>query len=189
MKEEATEAVTTMTAMVTATINAAVARAFFKSFSTEMSLTDPPQAKAPLACLCEKGPRRERLPQAFTAKDCSRPTLALLSSIFLLAVSSGCSPDAEKAGRASPLAGTHIFTCGNGKKVSVEFVGDGLTINLATLPDGKADRLISPAAGVTYFGDYVNLAVSGDAIVTLRADVPSQVCRRDNRKRVGQPPP
>ena len=181
----------TMTAMVTATISAAVARAFFKSFSTEMSLTDPPQAKAPLACLCEKGPRRECLPQALTAKDCSRSALALLSSIFLLVVSSGCSPDtaAEKAGRASHLVGTHIFTCEDGKKVSVEFVGDGLTINLATLPDGEAERLTSPAAGVTYFGDYVNLAVSGDAIAILRADVPSQVCRRDNRKRVGQPPP
>lgn len=87
------------------------------------------------------------------------------------------------------MVGTHIFTCEDGKKVSVEFVGDGLTINLATLPDGEAERLTSPAAGVTYFGDYVNLAVSGDAIAILRAGVPSQVCRRDNRKRVGQPPP
>ncbi|WP_324741016.1 hypothetical protein U8326_14270 [Tsuneonella sp. CC-YZS046] len=172
-----------------------------------MTLIDPPQGNAPFACLCEKGPRRERLSKAFTATDCSRPylcetpysrphnrgcpTRVFLSGIFLLAVSSGCSPEteAEKTSRASRLVGTHIFTCEGGRKVSVEFVGDGLTINLATLPDGKAERLTAPAAGVTYFGDYANLAISDNAIVILRAEAPSQICRRDSSERVGQPPP
>jgi len=120
-----------------------------------------------------------------------RPKLVFLSGILLLAVSSGCSSgtDAEKTSRTSRLVGEHIFTCEAGRKVSVEFVGDGLTINLATMPDGKAERLTAPAAGVTYFGDYVNLAISGDAITIMRADVSPQVCRRDNGQRVGQPPP
>jgi hypothetical protein len=120
-----------------------------------------------------------------------RTVRAFLASTFLLISSSACSTetDNEETSGTSRLAGKHIFTCEGGTKVSVDFIGDGLTINLATLPDGHAERLTAPAAGVTYFGEDVNLAISDDAIVILRAEAPPQICRRDSSERVGQPPP
>ena len=194
-------------ATVMATISAAVGRAFLKSFLTDMTPIDPPQANAPHVSLCEKGPRRERQVQAFTATDrgrpylgeipwsraCSRwrPALMLFAGLVLLAAGSGCSAetDADNAGRTSRLTGKHILMCEGGRQVSVAFVGDGLTIDLATSPNGKTERLTAPAAGVTYFGDYVNLAISDGAILIMRAGAPPQICRWDSRKRVGQPPP
>ena len=168
----------------------------------------PPQAHRPLACLCEKGPRRERPALAFTAKDRAplpfsdvprskwpqrRRAVALAAGMFMLVANTGCSPDGNpgKDDRPIPLAGTHIFTCGNGTKVQVDFVGNGLTIDFATLPDGRAERLTAPAAGVTYFGDTMNLAISNGSIVVIRPDAGSQVCRRDGpgQERDGRPPP
>lgn len=204
---KATEGTMVTAATVMATISAAGGRASLKSFSTDMTPIGPPQANAPHASLCKKGPRRERQVQAFTAKDCGRlyrgempwsrprdrrrPTLMLLAGLVLLVSSSGCSAetDADKAGRTSRLTGKHFLTCDGGRKLSVEFVGDGLTIDLATLPNGTAERLTAPAAGVTYFGDYVNLAISDGAVVVMRAGVPPQICRWDGGKRGGQPPP
>ena len=168
----------------------------------------PPQAYAPLACLCEKGPRRERRTPAFTAKDSTpqprsgvpfsgwaqrRRAVALLAGMFMLVANTACSPDSnvDKEDRPLPLAGTHIFTCGNGTKVRVDFVGNGLTIDFASLPDGETERLTSPAAGVTYFGDTMNLAITSGSIVVIRPDTGTQVCRRDSpgQERDGRPPP
>jgi hypothetical protein len=178
-----------------------------RSFSTDMRI-GPPQAHAPLACLCEKGPRRERPVPAFTAKDCTpyprsggpfsgcserRRVVALVAGMFALVANTACSPDGnpDREDRPVPLAGTHIFTCGDGTKVRVDFVGNGLTIDFASLPDGKTERLTSPAAGVTYFGDTMNLAITSGSIVVIRPDTGTQVCRRDSpgQERDGRPPP
>lgn len=168
---------------------------------------DPPQAYAPLACLCEKGPRRERTAPAFTAIDSAprarnsvsfsgwpqRRAIALVAGMVMLVAGTACSPESslDKEDRPLPLAGTHIFRCGEGTKVRVDFVGNGLTIDFASLPDGETERLTSPAAGVTYFGDTMNLAISNGSIVVIRPDTGSQVCRRDGpaSERDGRPPP
>lgn len=168
----------------------------------------PPQAYAPLACLCEKGPRRERPVPAFTAKDCTpqprsgvpfsgcsqrRRVVALVAGTFALIANTACSPGdtPDREDRPVPLAGTHVFTCGNGGRVRVEFVGNGLTIDFTPLPDGKTERLTSPAAGVTYFGNTMNLAISSELIVVIRPDAGSQVCSRDGpaQHRDGRLPP
>lgn len=124
-------------------------------------------------------------------RNAPRAVQGLVAGTALLLASSGCSSetDTEETSRTNRLTGRQIFLCENRTKVSVDFLGDGLTINLAALPDGKAERLTAPAAGVTYFGDYVNLAISNDAIVIMRAEVPAQICRRDSPERVGQSPP
>ncbi|AZI36097.1 hypothetical protein [Caenibius tardaugens] len=116
-----------------------------------------------------------------------------MAGMFTLIANTACSPDSnlDKEDRPLPLAGTHIFTCGNGTKVRVDFVDNGLTIDFVSLPDGKTERLTSPAAGVTYFGDTMNLAISSGSIVVIRPDTGSQVCHRDGpgRERDGRPPP
>lgn len=161
----------------------------------------PPQAQRPHACLCEMGPRRGRSAPSFTAKVCSRqchggaskrrrPCLRL-APLLLLAANAGCSPDSSDAGSAM-LAGTHSFVCANGTKVRVEFLGDdGLTVEAAILPDGETERLTSPAAGVTYFGDTMNLSISNDWVVVIRPDAKTQICQRaaSNQPRDGRPTP
>lgn len=167
----------------------------------------PPAGRRPL-CLREKGPHRERRPtvahgersQRAAARglaermhrpNTARAVRAFLAGTFLMVASSGCSTETDngETSGTSRLTGQHVFTCEGGPKVSVDFIGDGLTINLTTLPDGDAERLTAPAAGVTYFGENVNLAISDDAIVILRAEALPQICRRDSSERVGQPPP
>lgn len=168
----------------------------------------PPQAYALLACLCEKGPRRERPTPAFAAKDSTplprsgvpfsgwpqrQRAVALVAGMFALFANTACSPDGnpDREDRPVPLAGTHIFTCGSEKKVRVDFVGNGLMIDFTSLPDGKTERLTSPSVGITYFGDTMNLAISNGSIVVIRPDAGSQVCSRDGpaQDRDGRPPP
>lgn len=161
----------------------------------------PPQAQRPHACLCEKGPRRGRSAPSFTAKVCSRQChggalkrrrpCVPLASLLLLAANAGCSPESSDAGSAM-LAGTHSFVCANGTKVRVEFLGDdGLTVEAAILPDGETERLTAPAAGVTYFGDTMNLSISSDWVVVIRRDAKTQVCQRagSGQPQNGRPPP
>lgn len=161
----------------------------------------PPQAQSPHARLCEKGPRRGRSAPPFTAKVCSRQChgeatkrrrpCVPLASMLLLAANAGCSPESSDAGSAG-LTGTHSFVCANATKVRVEFLGDdGLTVEAAILPDGESEHLTAPAAGVTYFGDTMNLSISNDWVVVIRPDAKTQICQRaaSNQPRDGHPPP
>lgn len=76
------------------------------------------------------------------------------------------------------LAGPQLFGCDDGSKAKIDFLADGLVIDLTLLPKGRPARLTAPATGLTYIGDQVNVAISSGYIAILRTNTPALICRR-----------
>ena len=111
--------------------------------------------------------------------------LALLGMGALLLGNAGCSSptdDSTDGNQArtsvAGMIGQHLYICEDGTKVDVDFLGDGLTLDLTILPDGETRRLISPGTGVPFFGDGINLQIVSGKILILRPDIPAKACRR-----------
>lgn len=114
-------------------------------------------------------------------------SFAILAGVIAQVGMSGCSaesdaptyPGSDHARRS--IAGQvvdHLYACDDGSKVRLDFLADGLTIDLSLLPDGKPERLSAPAAGLSYVGDKVNVAISYGDIAVMRPDRPTRVCHR-----------
>ncbi|KPL69861.1 hypothetical protein SZ64_00140 [Erythrobacter sp. SG61-1L] len=102
---------------------------------------------------------------------------------------SGCSAESDSGDRSgrkdafvrSPI-GSHLYACSDGSKVEVDFLDDGLTIDLRSPPNGAPERLSAPASGVPFVGENVNVALSDGARMTvIRSNAKAGTCQRANR--------
>lgn len=77
------------------------------------------------------------------------------------------------------LIGEHIYGCTDGARLDADFLADGLTLDLATLPAGKPERLTAPATGLAFVGHKVNVSIAGAGEMTVsRTGLKPQSCRR-----------
>ena len=152
---------------------------------------------------CENGPRHgcpythgERFrsgrtigrTRGMSGAFCLRLVLGALALVGATGLS-GCSSEPDSGDRSgqkdafarSPI-GSHLYTCSDGSNVEVDFLEDGLTIDLRTPPNAAPERLTAPASGVPFVGENVNIALSDGARMTvIRTDEKAVTCRRANR--------
>lgn len=115
--------------------------------------------------------------------------IAVCAIVFMIG-SSGCSDSADTQSlhessrnrqRVSDMIGEHIYLCNEDTQVDVDFLADGLAINLRFLPDGLPISLSAPATGLTYVGDNINLNIRQNEINITRPNAASLSCRRIKR--------
>lgn len=105
-----------------------------------------------------------------------RRRLSIKIGAWLLISTSGCAPEREPD--PSPeRVGRQNFACNDGSEVQVEFLANGLAIDLAVLPEGRSQRLTTPGRGLPFVGDGKNLYLSNGGIVIVPSDGPSLSCR------------
>lgn len=98
----------------------------------------------------------------------------------------GCSPpssdsdgDASHDRRSPDFIGEHLYACPDGSRLDVDFLGDGLTLDIKTSPTAVPVRVTAPASGLTYVGDNLNVTISrGDRITLLRPGAAPLTCKR-----------
>jgi hypothetical protein len=77
------------------------------------------------------------------------------------------------------LVGEHLYLCEDGTQLDGDFLVDGLTLDLAILPDEQPIRLTAPDTGLTYVGNNLNVRLTGvDTLTLVRADRTALTCRR-----------
>ncbi len=131
-------------------------------------------------------PMNQRLPypaRRIGVTDRLRPRLSIMIGAWLLIGSSGCAPESgpdpgpERVGRQN-------FACSDGSEVQVEFLTNGLAIDLAPLPEGRSQRLTAPGRGLPFVGNGKSVYLSNGGIVIVATEGPSLSCRP-----VGPSPP
>jgi hypothetical protein len=161
---------------------------------------DRPPHNESFGCPCENGPRHGRTPLNAHGerswKDgevaARRPTrgpvrwIIIATGLALAPGLPGCSPSASdseaKASRDRELPnfiGEHFYACPDGSRLDVDFLGDGLTLDIKTDPNAAPVRVTSPASGLTYVGPNLNVSISGGDRITLkRPGGPALACNR-----------
>ena len=102
--------------------------------------------------------------------------LSMLLGACLLVSMPGCSPE-PGPGSGSGRSGRQNFACSDGSEAQVEFQNDGLTIDLAVLPDGRSQRLTASGRGLPFVGDGTSVYLSNGGIVLVPSAGPSLSCR------------
>ena len=75
--------------------------------------------------------------------------------------------------------GEHFYACPDGSRLDVDFLGDGLTLDIKTNPNAAPVRVTSPASGLTYVGPNLNVSISGGDLITLeRPGARAMTCKR-----------
>ncbi len=110
---------------------------------------------------------------------------ALWASLFLLASVTACSADPDAArddrdhidGDRPNVIGRHIYDCEAGGRWAVDFLTDGLTVDLG--PEGApAIRLSAPAQGLSYVGEKITARISGREMHIRRSNKAPLTCLR-----------
>lgn len=109
-----------------------------------------------------------------------------LATILVLAPSLiGCSRSGEGEAEAyrdrqnTYVIGKHFYACPDASRLEVDFLGDGLTLDIKTHPRAAAVRVTSPASGWTYVGRNLNVSISGGNWITIkRPRAPAVMCTR-----------
>lgn len=115
--------------------------------------------------------------------------LLMLLGACLLVSLSGCSPEPEPD-PGPERVGRQTFACSDGSEVQVEFRNDGLTIDLAVLPNGQPQRLTAPGRGLPFVGDGTSVYLSNGGIALVPSAGPSLSCRPATiDPRQARPPP
>ena len=155
---------------------------------------DWPPHNESFGCPCENGPRHGRAPlnahgeRSSEARRSGGPArwTSIVAGLALAPGLLGCSPssnDGESAPsgdrRLPDFIGEHFYACPDGSKLDVDFLGDGLTLDVKTRPNTVPVRVTSPASGLTYVGSNLNVTISGgDRITLLRPGSPPLTCKR-----------
>ncbi|MFW2853789.1 hypothetical protein ACM61V_18105 [Sphingomonas sp. TX0543] len=98
----------------------------------------------------------------------------------------GCSPspsdgetDVSGDRRLPNFIGEHFYVCPDGSRLDVDFLRDGLTLDIKSGSNAVPVRVTSPASGQTYVGHNLNVTISGgDQITLLRPGAPPLACKR-----------
>lgn len=129
-----------------------------------------------------------RVPKAHTLEPDRCQMLhmrALWASLVLLVSVAACSADPDPArddrdhidGDRPNVIGRHIYDCDVGGRWAVDFLTDGLTVDLR--PEGApVIRLTAPAQGLTYVGEKITARISGREMHIQRSDMAPLTCLR-----------
>lgn len=119
-------------------------------------------------------------------------TSLILTALLLAPGLAACRPQAADEDRrhdrrSTPaLIGEQFFECEDGTLLDADFLVDGLTLELAQVPDGKPIRLNAPATGLTFVGQNVNVRIStGGGIKLMRANAQPLSCIRQDPAKLG----
>jgi hypothetical protein len=82
------------------------------------------------------------------------------------------------AGTNPQIIGQHNYECGDGARITVDFLADGLTIEVRGAADGKPVRLTAPGQGQRYIGDRITADATGGQMTINRQGHAAQACRR-----------
>ncbi|GBH30811.1 hypothetical protein [Sphingobium xenophagum] len=82
------------------------------------------------------------------------------------------------AGTNPQIIGRHVYECDDGAKITVDFLADGLTIEMRRTAGGKPARLSAPGQGLQYIGDRITADAIGGQMTINRQGHPAQACRR-----------
>ena len=122
----------------------------------------------------EIGPALKQVPRRLRSSGAS---LAVAALIILSAA--GCSSQAPSsnphdedhfAGTNPQIIGRHIYGCDDGAQITVDFLADGLTIEVRSTAGGKPVRLSAP--------DRITADATGGQMTINRQGHPAQACRR-----------
>lgn len=111
----------------------------------------------------------------------------LLLPVLLTLALTGCSSPAPSANphdgdhlaRPNPqIIGRHIYICDDDAQITVDFLADGLTIELHSSGGGKAARLTAPGQGLRYIGNRITANATGGQMTISRVGHAAQTCRR-----------
>lgn len=103
--------------------------------------------------------------------------------VLIAAMLTGCAGEpgdanAQRSARHPAAIGEQRYRCTDGSQWDVDFVEDGLKIDLTSQPDGKVARLTAAAQGMTFVGDRIAAVLSGRQLFIDRADRARLSCRR-----------
>ncbi|WP_235537472.1 hypothetical protein [Sphingomonas sp. Root1294] len=138
-----------------------------------------PLRRAPPACEKGKTPIGGRDDHAGPLSN------SVWAGLILFLGLTACSGSAEPAGddrnhttsENANVIGRHVYHCDPGGLWIVDFLQDGLSVDLAANGE-KPVRLTAPAQGLTYVGEHINARVSGRDMHVQRSDRPPLKCRR-----------
>ena len=161
---------------------------------------DRPPHNESFGCPCENGPRHGRAPcsahgdrswkagEVAARRTRSGPVRGIIIATGLALAPGllGCSPPASdseaSASRDRELPnfiGEHFYACPDGSRVDVDFLGDGLTLDIKTKPRAAPVRVTSPSSGQTYVGPNLEVSISGGDRITLkRPGARALACKR-----------
>lgn len=128
-----------------------------------------------------------------TNRTQSHRRVAVVAGLALVPGLLGCSPsssdnesNASRDRRLPNFIGEHFYACPDGSRLDVDFLGDGLTLDIKANPKAAPVRVTSPASGLTYVGPNLNVKISGgDRITLLRPGVAPMVCNRTQERSDG----
>lgn len=79
---------------------------------------------------------------------------------------------------ASGVRGRHLYTCGDGAPLFVDFKDEGLSIELRREERGPPQTLSAPAPGLQYVGDNASVTFKGHELRFVDAQARTRVCRK-----------
>lgn len=135
-----------------------------------------------LVASTEIGPAMRQVPPRLRVSGASLLAVALMATS-----AAGCSSQAPSsnphdedhfAGTNPQIIGRHIYGCDDGAQITVDFLADGLTIEMRSTAGGKPVRLSAPGQGLQYIGDRITADATGGQMTINRQGRPAQACRR-----------
>lgn len=76
------------------------------------------------------------------------------------------------------IIGRHVYECDDGAQITVDFLADGLTIEMRGTAGGRPARLSAPGQGLRYIGDRITADATGGQMTINRQGHAAQACRR-----------
>ncbi len=130
----------------------------------------------------EIGPAMRQVPPRLRSSNVS-----LLAAAVMTISAAGCSSHAptssphdedHSAGTNPQIIGRHVYECGDGAQITVDFLADGLTIEMRGTAGGRPARLSAPGQGLRYIGDRITADATGGQMTINRQGHAAQACRR-----------
>lgn len=163
---------------------------------------DRPPHNESFGCPCENGPRHGRIPlnadgerlgKARRSQKGPARWIIIVAGLAFAPGLLGCSPSSNGDDSAVPgerrlpdFIGEHFYACPDGSRLDVDFLGDGLTLDIKTGSNAVPVRVTSPASGQTYVGNNLNVTISGgDRITLLRPGAVPLACKRTQERSDG----
>lgn len=146
---------------------------------------DRPPHNEPFGCPCENGSCHGRAPfSAHGERSCNDEVKAasgparwvvFATGLALAPGLLGCAPsdsvsevEASRDRQIPYFIGEHFYACPDGSRLDVDFLGDGLTLDIKINPNAAPIRATSPASALTYVAPNLNVSISGGDRITLK---------------------
>jgi hypothetical protein len=77
------------------------------------------------------------------------------------------------------ISASHTYRCNDNSLVFIDFMSDGMTLDLRGSKEALPNRMTAPAPGEPFIGDEATATVNNKTIVLQRYKAPSRTCRRN----------